>query len=359
MNTTFKFPELGCYLLPGHTTTPVDAIEEAKQAEALGLGKVWLSERFDVKDAGVICSAALAATKSIHVATAGTNIHTRHPLVLATMCSSLQQLSHGRFELGLARGVSIRNQLMGLNNVTNAQLAEGISLLRKLWKGEKIMGHKGLMGNLPYLSMGDWMDVEIPVHFVGFGPKSLRFAGQHFDGVHLHTFVTDNGLRRAKNFICEGAEKAGRNPDEIKLHSVFASVMNVSEEDYLKKLVARMATYMQAPGYVEMLIELNEWDPEVLSAFRANKLVSSMAGGIDSVATVEQLDKISELIPRQWLPAATGNAESCALAWQNQFDNGADGLVIHGSTPSEFSPIVQAYGVLTDRAPPPSQLNVP
>ena len=346
MSESIKFPELSCYLLPGHTTTPADAIEEAKQAEALGLGKVWLSERFDVKDAGVICSAALAVTEHNHVATAGTNIHTRHPMVLATMCSSLHHLSNGRFELGLARGVAIRNQLMGLKNVSNAQLAEGVELLRKLFKGEKIMGHDGLMGNLPYLSMGDWIDANIPIHFVGFGPKSLRFAGQHFDGVHLHTFVTDHGLRRAKQFIQEGAEQAGKNPGDIKLHSVFATALNLSEEDYLKKLVARMATYMQAPGYVEMLIKLNEWDPEVLTAFRANELVKSIAGGIDSVATLEQLEKISKLIPQEWLPAATGNAQNCAQAWQNQFNNGADGLVIHGSTPREFAPIVEAYAEL-------------
>ena len=210
------------------------------------------------------------------------------------------------------------------------------------------MGHDGLMGNLPYLSMGDWIDANIPIHFVGFGPQSLRFAGQHFDGVHLHTFVTDHGLRRAKQFVQEGAEKAGKNPDDIKLHSVFATALNLSEEDYLKKLVARMATYMQAPGYVEMLIKLNEWDPEVLTAFRANELVNSIAGGIDSVATLEQLEKISKLIPKEWLPAATGNAQSCAEAWQNQFNNGADGLVIHGSTPSEFAPIVEAYAKLRD-----------
>jgi len=343
MSTTVKFPELSCYLLPGHTTKPADAIEEAKQAEALGLGKVWLSERFDVKDAGVICSAALAVTKDLHVATAGTNIHTRHPMVLATMCSSLHHMSNGRFELGLARGVAIRNQLMGLKNVSNAQLVEGIGLLRKLWHGEKIIGHEGLMGNLPYISMGDWMNADIPIHFVGFGPKSIRFAGEHFDSVHLHTFVTDHGLRRAKKFIQEGAEKAGRNAENIKLHSVFATALNFSEEDYLTKLVARMATYMQAPGYIEMLIELNEWDPEVLTAFRANALVSSISGGIDSIATLEQLSKISELIPKEWLPAATGNAESCAQAWENQFNNGADGVVIHGSTPSEFAPIVEAY----------------
>ncbi len=107
MPSTQEFEELSCYLLPGHTTTPADAIDEAQQAELLGLGRVWLSERFDVKDAGVICSAALSVTKKIRVATAATNIHTRHPMVLATMCSSLHYLSAGRFELGIARGVTI------------------------------------------------------------------------------------------------------------------------------------------------------------------------------------------------------------------------------------------------------------
>ena len=348
MTSKAEFPELSCYLLPGHTTTPADAIAEAKQAEALGLGKVWVSERFDVKDAGVICSAALAVTDSIHVATGGTNLHTRHPMVLATMCSTLHYMSGGRFELGLARGVAIRNQLMGLNSVSNAQMAEGIQLLRSLWRGEKIMGHEGKMGNLPYLSMGDWMSADIPLHFVGFGPKSLRFAGQHFDGVHLHTFVTDHGLRRAKSFIEEGAERAGRDPKDVKLHSVLATGIGLDHEGYLRKLVARMATYMQAPGYAEMLIDLNEWDPEVLVAFRENEVVSSMAGGIDSVATLEQLEQISELIPREWLPAATGNADECAQAWRNQLRVGSDGVVIHGSTPEEFAPIVDAYRQLED-----------
>ena len=343
MTNNAEFPELSCYLLPGHTTTPADAIAEAKQAEALGLGKVWVSERFDVKDAGVICSAALAVTDSIHVATGGTNLHTRHPMVLATMCSTLHYMSGGRFELGLARGVAIRNQLMGLNSVSNAQMAEGIQLLRSLWQGEKIMGHEGKMGNLPYLSMGDWMAADIPLHFVGFGPKSLRFAGEHFDGVHLHTFVTDHGLRRAKSFIEEGAERAGRDPEDVKLHSVLATGIDLDHEGYLRKLVARMATYMQAPGYAEMLIDLNEWDPEVLVAFRANEIVSSMAGGIDSVATLEQLEQISELIPQEWLPAATGNADECAQAGKNQLRVGAGGVVIHGSTPEEFAPIVDAY----------------
>ena len=346
--STAEFEELSCYLLPGHTTTPADAIEEARQAEALGLGRVWLSERFDVKDAGVICSAALTATTRLKVATAGTNAHTRHPLVLATMCSSLHYLSGGRFELGLARGVAIRNQLMGLEPVTNKKLVEALDVLRRLWRGEKIMRQDSPLGPLPYLSMGDWMDATLPIHFVGFGEKSLRFAGQHFDGVHLHTFITDQGLQRARSLVQEGAEKAGRDPDSIKLYSVMATAINPSEEDRLRKLVARMATYMQAPGYAEMLITLNDWDSKVLEDFRAHPVVSSMPGGIDSVATLEQLHEISHLIPEEWLPAAVGTPQQCAQTWRKQLQLGADGVVIHGSTPAEFEPILSEYQAVPD-----------
>jgi len=345
---TAEFEELSCYLLPGHTTTPADAITEARQAEALGLGKVWLSERFDVKDAGVICSAALTATTRLKVATAGTNVHTRHPLTLATMCASLHYLSGGRFELGLARGVAIRNQLMGLEPVTNTKLTEAIDVLRRLWRGEKIMRQDSVLGPLPYLSMGDWMDASMPIHFVGFGEKSLRYAGQHFDGAHLHTFITNQGLQRARSLLQEGAALAGRDPDSVKLYSVVATAINPTEEDRLRKLVARMATYMQAPGYAEMLIALNNWDMKVLEDFRTNPLVSSMAGGIDSVATLEQLREISNLIPEEGLPAAVGTAQQCAQAWHKQLQLGADGVVIHGSTPPEFEPILAEYKALRD-----------
>ena len=144
----------------------------------------------------------------------------------------------------------------------------------------------------------------------------------------------------------EGEEKAGRAPNTVEMWPVLATAVNPSREDYLRKMVGRMATYMQAPGYAEMLIALNEWDTEPLEAFRANKTVGALAGGIDSVATLEQLDEISTLIPDEWLPSASGSTEECALAWKNQFDNGADGLVIHGSTPEEFAPVVKAYEAL-------------
>ncbi len=54
---------------------------------------------------------------------------------------------------------------------------------------------------------------------------------------------------------------------------MLATALNPNREDHLRKFVARMATYMQAPGYVEMLIDLNGWNMTVLDDFRANKTV--------------------------------------------------------------------------------------
>lgn len=350
MASDTRFPELDCYILPGHTRTPADATLEARAAEAAGLGRVWLSERFDVKEAGVVCGAALAVTERIRVATAATNLNTRHPLLLASLGSSLHYLSGGRFELGLARGVAIRGQMMGLAPVTNRQLVDGLTILRTLWKGEKVAGYDGPLGKLPYLSTGDWMDAVIPIHFVGFGPGSLRMAGAHFDGVHLHTFIGWEGLRRAKALVQEGAEAAGRDPDQVKITSVCATAVDPDRKAYLKKMIARMATYLQAPGYAEHLVALNGWDPEVLTAFRAAPVVQSIPGGIDSVASDEQLEEIESLIPKEWLPAAVGTPEECARYWQGELANGADSVCIHGSTTPEFAPALEAYAALRGQA---------
>ena len=45
-------PELACYGLAGHTDQPADLLDEVRLAEELGLGSVFLSERFNLKDAG-------------------------------------------------------------------------------------------------------------------------------------------------------------------------------------------------------------------------------------------------------------------------------------------------------------------
>lgn len=341
--TTTLYPELACYLLPGHSEQPAELIREVRDAEALGLGSAWISERFDAKEAGVSIGAAAAVTERIHIGTAATNINTRHPMGVAAMASSAQRLSQGRFALGIARGVGIRQQLWGLDSVSNAQLRDFYTMMRQLWRGERVMGYDGPLGKFPYLHMADWLDEDIPQLFVGFGPKSLRFAGSVYDGVILHTFLSDDALKRAIHLVREGAEAAGRDPDSVKVWSVLAVGVDPSEEQRLRLDVARMATYLQAPGYGEMLFAINDWDPEQLDAFRKHPLIANMPGGIDSVATLEQLVEIKTLMPEHWLPSAIGTASYAAQRIQDQFSAGAYGVILHASTPAEFAPAVAAY----------------
>ena len=60
--------------------------------------------------------------------------------------------------------------------------------------------------------------------------------------------------------------------------------------------------------------------------------------------TVDQLEHIATLLPDEWLaPSASGTPEQCAAAVRGQLDLGADGVILHGATPEELSPIVEAY----------------
>lgn len=344
-----SFPELGFYMLPGHTRSPSDLIDEVRDAEALGLGSAWISERFDVKEAAVCAGAAAAVTERIWVGTAATNVNLRHPMDTAAVATTAARLSGGRFALGVARGVGIRYDLWGIPRVSNAHLRDFADMMRRLWRGERVMGYDGPLGNFPYLHMTDWLDEDIPLLFVGFGPRSLAFAGEVFDGVVLHTFLSDQALARAVALVREGAERAGRDPAAVKVWSVLATACDPDEETRLRYLVARMATYLQAPGYGELLLAINGWDERQLEAFRKAPVVAGMAGGIDSVASLEQLGEIERLIPEEWLPAAVGSAGQCAARFRDQFVAGADGIVLHASRPREFAPVLEAWDAIRDR----------
>jgi probable F420-dependent oxidoreductase len=345
-----RFPELGIYLLPGHSESPADVLGEVRAAEALGLGSAWISERFDVKEVGALCGAAAAVTREIWIATGVTNVDTRHPLLLASLATTLWRLSGGRFALGVGRGIGIRAGMMGLAPVKNAKLRDFAGLMRKLWRGERVVGHDSALGKFPYLHQAAFLDEPIPLLFTAFGARSLEFAGSVFDGVILHTFMSDDAVKRAVSLVRRGAEQAGRDPAAVKVWSVLAVACDASEERRLKLLTARMATYLQAPGYGELLFAINGWDPKGLAAFRASPRVRAIPGAIDSLATPAQLREIRELLPDEWLPAADGSPAQCARRIADQFDAGADGVILHASLPHEAAPALEAYAAIRDAA---------
>ncbi len=338
---TSKFPELGFYGLPGHSRPPRDILKQAQNAEALGIGNIMISERADYKEISALCGAVAAVTDSLYIGTSGTNLNTRHPVITASMGSTLNSLSEGRFALGLAKGVGLRWRAMNVDFPTFEREAEFIALMHKLWRGERELGHTSALGNYPALQLADYVNEDIPVLYIGFGPNSLHQAGKVYDGAHLHTFMSNQALSEAVANFRAGETEAGRSGG--KLWSVFATACDVSDERYLKLIVARLATYLQIPGYGEALVGVNGWDMDTLAAFRSAPIVAGMSGAIDSVASFTELAEIEKLIPEHWRPAAVGDAQTCAKRWVEQFEAGADGLIIHASTPEEFAPVLAEY----------------
>lgn len=344
---TSKFPELGFYGLPGHTRQPRDILDQVRDAEALGIGSVMISERADYKEIAAICGAVAAVTEQLYIGTSATNGNTRHPVVTASMGSTLDRLSNGRFALGLAKGGgAARWKMWDLPPNDYARTEELIGLLRRLWNGETIQKHEGRLGRFTMLRLAEYVKADIPLLYVGFGPRSLTHAGRFFDGVHLHTFMSDDCLARSVAHVREGEAAAGRRLGTVTTWSVLATLCEPDEERYLKAVVGRLATYLQFPGYGDMLVAINGWDPEVLERFRSHKAVTSVGGWIDSVATSQQLAAIDPLIPEEWRPAAIGTAEECARRWVDQLEAGADGIIIHASIPEQFEPVLRAYAAI-------------
>lgn len=335
--------EIGFYTLAGAPSSPRDLIGEISDAEALGIGAAFLSERFNIKEALTLSGAAGAVSEHIGIATAATNHNTRHPMVTASHAMTMHRLTDGRFSLGLGRGIAPLQRAYGLEPVTTAQLEDFAAIMRRLWRGETILGHEGPAGSYPMLSIGSSYDEHIPLTFTAFGPNSLALGGRVFDAVVLHTFFTEETTQRCVAAVNRAAERAGRDPGQIRVWSCFATVGDhLPEPLRLKKTVGRLATYLQAYG--DLMVQTNNWDPAVLEQFRADPFIASFRGAIDGLATTEQLEHVATLLPDEWLlPSANGSPDQCAAAVAAQLDLGCDGVIMHGASPTELAPIVDAY----------------
>src|SRR5882757_7393159 len=153
--------ELGFYTLAGAPESPRELIDEIRLAEEIGLGTAFISERFNVKEAATLSGAAAAVSSTIQIATGATNHNTRHPIVTASYATTMHRLTGGRFTLGLGRGIDPLVRALGLTPVTTAQVEDFVSLMRRLWRGEFVIGHDGPAGEYPVLFLDPAFNEDI------------------------------------------------------------------------------------------------------------------------------------------------------------------------------------------------------
>ncbi|OYX64534.1 MAG: LLM class F420-dependent oxidoreductase [Novosphingobium sp. 32-60-15] len=335
------FDKFGTYILPGRVSDPRRGIEEAIEAERIGLGCVWISERFALKEPAVLAGAVSQATSKIRIT--GTFYATmRHPIVTASVANLMQAMSGDRFRMMFARAVPAYMKMMGAAPITMDRLADTISIMKSLWAGETVK-YDGIMGNFPNLKMTDKYDgPQPPIIFTAIGPKSLEFAGSHCDGVLLHPFVSPQGVRNSVKIVRDAAEKAGRDPMSVRIYHniIVAPDLPKDEEDAVVR--GRAITYFELPGFGDLIVEINEWDKSVLDQIRAHPKIACLNGKpADQAYTRQELVDVGELLPQMWIDegAAVGTAAQCADQLMAYLDAGADEILLHGAGPKDMGPL--------------------
>ncbi len=165
-------------------------VEFVREAERLGADSAWVPELWG-HDALTQLGYLAARTSRIALGTSIVQLGARSPALLATSAMSLQQLSGGRFRLGL--GVSGPQVMEGWHGVPfrrPVQLTrETIEIIRMVSRGDRL-AYEGQVYQLPLRRPGGpgralrpaAPPVAVPIYVAAIGPANLRLCGELADG---------------------------------------------------------------------------------------------------------------------------------------------------------------------------------
>ncbi len=198
----------------GITLKPDQPIERtlalAKQAEASGFAYCWIFDSHVIwRDPYPLLTLIARETTTLRLGTCVTNPATREPSVTASSLAVLQELSGGRFDLGIGRGDSAI-RVLGKPPTTMATLEEAIHVIRALAEGRPIE-YEGASLHFPW-SPG----YRLPVWVAGYGPVALKMTGRVADGAMLQLADPDL-IRWFVDQVRASAREAGRDPAAVRI----------------------------------------------------------------------------------------------------------------------------------------------
>ncbi|MDZ7702790.1 MAG: TIGR04024 family LLM class F420-dependent oxidoreductase [Halobacteriales archaeon] len=183
----------------------------AERAERLGYGRVWLPETWG-RDAVTVLAAIAERTESVGLGTSIVNVFSRSPALIGQTAATLQELSAGRFRLGLGpsgpvviegwHGASFERPLR--------RTRETVEIVRAVTAGETV-DYRGEVFQLAGFRLRCDPPEEPPgIDTAGMGPKAVELAGRFADGWHALMFTRD-GLRDRLADFRRGGELGDRD----------------------------------------------------------------------------------------------------------------------------------------------------
>lgn len=156
----------------------------AQAAEQYGFDQFWVSHDLFLRSAPVILAALAQATTRIQIGTCVLNPYTLNPAEIAMLASTLDELSHNRFHLGLAAGARDFLEWVGIpQQHPLAAMRESIQAIRSLQQGERV----SLDGKFLHWTEEAYLRFAAPrvtpIYVGALSPKMLTLAGELADGV--------------------------------------------------------------------------------------------------------------------------------------------------------------------------------
>ena len=253
----------------GASVRPTRAAALAEATEAAGFDALWAAETNH--DPFIACGLAAAATERIEIGTSIAVAFARTPMTLAVAGHDLQDLSDGRFVLGL--GSQIRPHIEKRYSMPWShpapRMREFVLALHAIWDTWETGAPLDFDGEFYRHTLMTPMFTPRPhgkgaprVFLAGVGPLMTEVAGEVADGFICHGFSTERYLREHTLPALErGAERAGRDPSDIEVVApgfVATGLDDAAIESALSATRRQIAFYGSTPAYRPVL-DLHGW----------------------------------------------------------------------------------------------------
>lgn len=241
---------LGCFISTGRSLD--QAIERVRLAESLGYEAVYVTHIAGRESLTVITAYALA-TERIRVGTGVVPIYTRTPATMAQTAATIDELSHGRLNLGL--GVSHRPVVEGWHGQRIdrpvAEMREYVGAVRAILRGEDPPpGEKWPTG---FRLAGLEARPQARIYVAALSPAMLRLAGEIADGVLLWlcnpNYIRDVVLPS----VAEGRERAGLALDGFDVVPAIPAAVAADRASAFDVMRSDLLPYFSLPFYRAML----------------------------------------------------------------------------------------------------------
>jgi probable F420-dependent oxidoreductase len=213
---------------------------DARRIEELGFDTIFLPDHFGTQWEPATALAGLAAaTENLKVGSLVYDVDYRHPVIFAKAAATLQVMSGGRHEFGIGAGWMETDYVeAGMTydrpGIRISRLEEALKIITSMWSQERTTFDGDHYSTKEIAQATELGDIAAPKVLIGGGgPRLLRLAGRYADIVGINPKLTegkvtaetpaDSTLERIREkigWVREGAEQAGRNPDEIEFNSL-------------------------------------------------------------------------------------------------------------------------------------------